>query len=189
MLTKRTNGVAKGPRLSKALTGLTGGAVDRRTFLKRSGLAAGGIAAVAGASRSMVQKAKAQAAAGAADLKRVRTVCNHCAVGCTVEAEVDKGVWVGQIGRTGEQIVVKGNGDAIRCRTVRRVPIETRWNPDKIFSVVGTPRLPAPSKRNPHAIDAKRADEEPAEKDGQAQRGHHGERRDEGDPELAEGRP
>ena len=96
MLTKRTNGVAKGPRLSKALTGLTGGAVDRRTFLKRSGLAAGGIAAVAGASRSMVQKAKAQAAAGAADLKRVRTVCNHCAVGCTVEAEVDKGVWVGQ---------------------------------------------------------------------------------------------
>ncbi len=96
MLTKRTNGVANGPRLSKALTGLTGGAVDRRTFLKRSGLAAGGIAAVAGAGGGMVRKAKAQAAAGAAKLDRVRSVCTHCAVGCTVEAEVQNGVWVGQ---------------------------------------------------------------------------------------------
>ena len=96
MLTKRTNGVANGPQLSKALTGLTGGAVDRRTFLKRSGLAAGGLAAVAAAGGGMVRQAQAQTAPTAAKLDRVRTICNHCAVGCTVEAEVDKGVWVGQ---------------------------------------------------------------------------------------------
>ena len=51
MLRKKTNGLANGPRLSRALaaTGLTGTAIDRRTFLRRSGLAAGGVAAAAGA--------------------------------------------------------------------------------------------------------------------------------------------
>ena len=44
MLTKRSNGVANGPRLKKALAGISGDAMDRRTFLKRSGLTAGGAA-------------------------------------------------------------------------------------------------------------------------------------------------
>ena len=44
MLTKKRNGVAIGPRLTKALAGVIGGSMDRRTFLKRSGLAAGGVA-------------------------------------------------------------------------------------------------------------------------------------------------
>ena len=48
MLTKRTNGVANGPRLSKAVAGIAGSAIDRRTFLKRSGLTAGGVAAASG---------------------------------------------------------------------------------------------------------------------------------------------
>ena len=43
MLRKRTNGVASGVRLSTALTGLTGSTIDRRTFLRRSGLTAGGV--------------------------------------------------------------------------------------------------------------------------------------------------
>ena len=94
MLRKKTNGVAQGPRLSKALTGLTGGAIDRRTFLRRSGLAAGGIAAASAVTGGTVTKVKAQAAS--ADLKQIKSVCNHCSVGCTVIAEVDNGVWVGQ---------------------------------------------------------------------------------------------
>ena len=95
MLRKKANGVARGPRLSKALAGLTGGAIDRRTFLTRSGLAAGGLAAASTVSGGMVKKAKAQAQ-GAGKIKEVKSVCTHCSVGCTVMAEVQDGVWVGQ---------------------------------------------------------------------------------------------
>ncbi len=94
MLTRKTNGVANGPRLSKALSGMTGSAIDRRTFLKRSGLTAGGVAAAATVSFGRVQKAEAQAQSGG--MKIVKTVCTHCSVGCTVMAEVQNGVWIGQ---------------------------------------------------------------------------------------------
>ncbi len=94
MLTKRTNGVANGPRLSKALAGATGSAIDRRTFQKRSGLTAGGVAAAA-SPVGMVTKAKT-AAAATGNVKLVKSVCTHCSVGCTVMAEVQDGVWVGQ---------------------------------------------------------------------------------------------
>ena len=93
MLTKRTNGVANGPRLSKAVAGIAGSAIDRRTFLKRSGLAAGGVAA-ASVPFGMVKRAEAQAATG--EVKIVKSVCTHCSVGCTVMAEVQNGVWTGQ---------------------------------------------------------------------------------------------
>ena len=95
MLTKKTGGVANGPRLSKALAGIAGKTVDRRTFLKGSGLAAGGVA-LASVLPGTVKKAEAQVAAGAGDMKIVKSVCTHCSVGCTVLAEVQKGVWVGQ---------------------------------------------------------------------------------------------
>lgn len=95
MLTKRTNGSAGGPRLSKALVGLTGSAVDRRAFLKRSGLAASG-AAAATLPFGRVKKAAAQAQTATGELKRVKSVCTHCSVGCTVIAEVQNGVWIGQ---------------------------------------------------------------------------------------------
>ncbi len=95
MLRKKTNGAANGSRLAKALHGLTGSAVDRRTFLRRSGLTAGGVAAAGVLSGGMVTKAKAQtAAAGAMEIKK--SVCTHCSVGCSVMAEVSDGVWIGQ---------------------------------------------------------------------------------------------
>jgi len=94
MLTKRTNGVANGPRLSKAVAGIAGSAIDRRTFLKRSGLTAGGIAA-ASVPLGMVKKAEA-ASAATGEVQIVKSVCTHCSVGCTVMAEVQNGVWVGQ---------------------------------------------------------------------------------------------
>ena len=96
MLRKKTNGVASGARLSTALTGLTGSAIDRRSFLRRSGLTAGGVAAAATLSGGMVTKAKAQVPAASGALQQVKSVCTHCSVGCTVIAEVENGVWVGQ---------------------------------------------------------------------------------------------
>ena len=94
MLRKKTGGVANGPRLSSALTEVTGGAIDRRTFLKRSGLTIGGLAAVASLKDGMVQKAAAAEADGNIVIRK--SVCTHCSVGCSVLAEVAGGVWIGQ---------------------------------------------------------------------------------------------
>ncbi len=75
--------------------GLAGEAVDRRTFLHRSGVTLGG-AAVAGAfPAAMMRKASAASDAGG-KTKVVRTVCTHCSVGCGINAEVVNGVWTGQ---------------------------------------------------------------------------------------------
>jgi len=93
MLTKTSNGVANGPRLKKALAGVIGGSMDRRTFLKRSGVTAGGAVLASTLPLGMVKEAKA---ATAKEMKKIKSVCTHCAVGCTVIAEVDNGVWVGQ---------------------------------------------------------------------------------------------
>ncbi|GAB4393878.1 MAG: formate dehydrogenase subunit alpha [Kiloniellaceae bacterium] len=43
----------------------------------------------------MVKKAEA-ASTATGDVKLVKSVCTHCSVGCTVMAEVQNGVWVGQ---------------------------------------------------------------------------------------------
>jgi formate dehydrogenase major subunit len=94
MLTKRINGVTSGPRLKQALAGVVGGSMDRRTFLKRSGIAAAGVTAVSLLPIGMV---KAQSAKGAAKQMQIaKSVCTHCSVGCTVIAELENGVWVGQ---------------------------------------------------------------------------------------------
>jgi formate dehydrogenase major subunit len=69
--------------------------MDRRTFLKRSGLTAGSAAALAAVSSGMVKKAEAQSSPSG-DIKTVKSVCNHCSVGCSVIAEVHKGTWIGQ---------------------------------------------------------------------------------------------
>ncbi|OUD15070.1 formate dehydrogenase subunit alpha [Thioflexithrix psekupsensis] len=74
-------------------------AIDRRTFLQRSGLAVGGIAAVLAGSQVVMKKADATPAANPAStspVKEVRTICTHCSVGCGIIAEVQEGVWTGQ---------------------------------------------------------------------------------------------
>jgi formate dehydrogenase major subunit len=80
--------------LSKAVAAIAGSAIDRRSFLKRSGLTAGGLAA-ASLPLGMVKKAEA-AAAATGDVQVIKSVCTHCSVGCTVMAEVQNGVWIGQ---------------------------------------------------------------------------------------------
>ncbi len=97
LIKKKTSGATR-PRLTKPMVGLLGDAIDRRAFLKRSGLIAGGAAVATTLPHGMVQKAAAapQPASAATRLTEVKTICTHCSVGCTVVAEVDNGVWVGQ---------------------------------------------------------------------------------------------
>jgi formate dehydrogenase major subunit len=74
------------------------GTMDRRAFLKRSGLTAGGVAAVGAMPLAMMRKASATAAPAdaAAPPEIKRTVCSHCSVGCGIYAETENGVWTGQ---------------------------------------------------------------------------------------------
>jgi formate dehydrogenase major subunit len=69
--------------------------MDRRAFLRRSGLGVG--VGMAGSQLTLVRKAAAadSAAAPAKPVVR-RTVCSHCSVGCAVDAVVENGVWVRQ---------------------------------------------------------------------------------------------
>ncbi len=69
--------------------------VDRRAFLRGSGLAIGGLAAI-GATGGTVAKAQVAEYAVAEGTEKIKTVCTHCSVGCTVIAEVAEGVWYGQ---------------------------------------------------------------------------------------------
>lgn len=94
MLRKKTARVAGGAHLTRALAGVTGGAVDRRTFLRNSGLAAGGLAAAGALTGGVVKKVKAETVSGEVEIRK--SVCTHCSVGCTVIAEVIGGTWVGQ---------------------------------------------------------------------------------------------
>lgn len=96
MLIKRTERQARRGQLTAALGHQSGG-VDRRTFLKRSGIAAGALAGLGALPLTGTRRAEAgpPPAAGAAVTIR-KNICTHCAVGCTVSAEVSNGVWIGQ---------------------------------------------------------------------------------------------
>ncbi len=94
MLRKKVGGVANGPRLS-TLANVSGAAVNRRDFLKRSGIAVGGIAAAGALTAGTTKKAHA-AGAATGNVETIKSVCTHCSVGCTVLAEVSDGVWIGQ---------------------------------------------------------------------------------------------
>ncbi|UTS81548.1 formate dehydrogenase subunit alpha [Phaeobacter piscinae] len=94
MLRKKTNGVARRPQRTSILSKVAESSVDRRAFLRGSGLAIGGLAAISATGGSVTKANAATAAAGA--VETVKSVCTHCSVGCTVVAEVQNGVWTGQ---------------------------------------------------------------------------------------------
>ncbi|HYD30394.1 MAG TPA: molybdopterin-dependent oxidoreductase, partial [Azospirillaceae bacterium] len=95
MLIKRGTGAASRSRLSDRID-TSGTGVDRRDFLKASGLAASGLAMAGALPMAMVTKAEAAAIQPGVTVERRKNVCTHCSVGCTVIAEVQNGVWVGQ---------------------------------------------------------------------------------------------
>src|SRR5258706_12125248 len=92
---KATGSVSSQIRLSRGLAGVLAKTIDRRTFLKRSGLTAGAGVVAAQLPFSMINEAQAKdATAGKIEVKR--TVCTHCSVGCAIDAVVQDGVWVRQ---------------------------------------------------------------------------------------------
>ena len=106
LLTRKTqdrahaNGVTSSRLVSTLAHGVSRAipTMDRRAFLRRSGMGVG--AGIAVSQLSLVQKAQAadpKAAEGSAKKIEVkRTICSHCSVGCAVDAVVENGVWVRQ---------------------------------------------------------------------------------------------
>jgi formate dehydrogenase major subunit len=95
VLIKRTERQARrGLQFSESASA---GGLDRRTFLRRSGIAAGSLAALGTLPLDGMRQANAgpPPAQGAAVTIR-KNICTHCSVGCTVIAEVSNGVWIGQ---------------------------------------------------------------------------------------------
>lgn len=70
--------------------------MDRRLFLKRSGIGVG--AGIAAAQLGLIQKATAavEGQTAGAKIEVKRTVCTHCSVGCAVDAVVQNGIWIRQ---------------------------------------------------------------------------------------------
>jgi formate dehydrogenase major subunit len=98
MLLTRKSTSAAAPRsgLTRSVAGMLGKTIDRRTFLKRSGLTLGAGAVASQLPFSIVGKAEAQQPAAAGKLEVKRTVCTHCSVGCAIDAVVQNGVWIRQ---------------------------------------------------------------------------------------------
>ncbi len=96
MLTRKAHGgVSRESRLARGLSGTLAKTIDRRAFLRRSGLTLGAGAAASQLPFNMIGVAEAQEK-GAAKAEVKRTVCTHCSVGCAIDAHVENGVWVRQ---------------------------------------------------------------------------------------------
>jgi len=97
MLTRKSAGAPAhlpSSRLSRSLSGMLAKTIDRRSFLKRSGVAVGAGAFATQLPFNMIGKADAQEKGGKIEVKR--SVCTHCSVGCAIDAVVQNGVWVRQ---------------------------------------------------------------------------------------------
>ena len=95
MLIKKSDRQARRSTLAAHATQSKG--LDRRAFLRRSGIAASGLATFGALPLATVRTADAAAAGPLTVGATVRkSICTHCAIGCTVTAEVVNGVWVGQ---------------------------------------------------------------------------------------------
>ena len=71
--------------------------INRRGFLKHTGVIAVGGAIAGSLNPSRITKVKAEDQDdNSNDVKKILSVCTHCSVGCAVTAEVQNGVWIGQ---------------------------------------------------------------------------------------------
>ncbi|MBS3647638.1 molybdopterin-dependent oxidoreductase, partial [Pseudaminobacter sp. 19-2017] len=97
MLTKRKSGQASRTKLRGLMGSAVSAPMDRRTFLQRSGLAVGGMAALGTFQFGTVKKAAAiSPPQPGVPIELKKNICTHCSVGCTVTAQVQNGVWTGQ---------------------------------------------------------------------------------------------
>jgi len=95
VLIRRTERQTRRGHLAATVGNQAAGGLDRRSFLRKSGLAASGLATIGTLPLVSVQRAEA-AGPNVAGATIRKSVCTHCSVGCTVTAEVSNGVWVGQ---------------------------------------------------------------------------------------------
>jgi formate dehydrogenase major subunit len=97
LLTKKqsgTSGAVSSPFIHSLRRGLSQAlpTMDRRSFLRRSGLGVG--VGLAASQLTLVQKAhagKGTSIVGAGKVEVKRTICTHCSVGCAVDAVVELG--------------------------------------------------------------------------------------------------
>ncbi len=95
LLTRKATSTAfPQPRLARGLSGVLAKTMDRRAFLKRSGITVGAGAVASQLPFSMIGQAEAKNEQDKIEVKR--TVCTHCSVGCAVDAVVQNGVWTRQ---------------------------------------------------------------------------------------------
>src|SRR5262245_6175823 len=83
-------------RLTRPVSGMLGKTIDRRTFLRRSGITLGAGAVASQLPFNIVDKAESAQDAGSGKIEVKRTVCTHCSVGCSIDAVVQDGVWIRQ---------------------------------------------------------------------------------------------
>jgi formate dehydrogenase major subunit len=105
--------------------------LDRRTFLKRSGVAAGALALGNLPLGGHMAEAGPLPPAGAT-VTTWKNFCTHCSVGCSVIAEVANGVWIGQepdydspINRG--CIAAKERQSAMTCRATAACVTRKNW--------------------------------------------------------------
>jgi formate dehydrogenase major subunit len=91
---KATASAVREPRLARGLSGVLAKTMDRRTFLKRSGIGVGSGVVATQLPFNIIERAEAKAETGKLEVKR--TVCTHCSVGCAIDAVTENGVWVRQ---------------------------------------------------------------------------------------------
>ena len=64
---------------------------------------------------------------------------------------------------TGEHILVLPSGDAIRFRTIHRVPEQDRWNSAAVTAIRALPRRPLPQRDDADPMPRTAGQERPAE--------------------------
>ena len=100
LLTRKSAGEATSHGLltrsfASRAAGVLNASMDRRAFLRRSGLGAGAGAFASQLGFAMIGESQAQEAK-ADKIEVKRTVCTHCSVGCAIDAVVKNGVWIRQ---------------------------------------------------------------------------------------------
>jgi formate dehydrogenase major subunit len=93
---KATSSAAPQARLSRGVSAVRAKTMDRRTFLKRSGVGMGAGAVASQLPFSMIGTAEAKDDQTSGKIEVKRSVCTHCSVGCSIDAVVQNGTWVRQ---------------------------------------------------------------------------------------------
>ena len=97
MLVKRSERKSSRGGAAPAVADRSSGGPHRRDFLRRSGVAAGSLAALGALPLGAIRKADAGPPPPAgATVTSHKNFCTHCSVGCSVIGDVANGVWIGQ---------------------------------------------------------------------------------------------